>query len=243
MNYKIYKTQLEQEGYVLLDHIYTPDEVDRIVEGIEGFNAIEKKTEDIKTVFAIRQFLKKAPELKQLLFNEKLEKLIGIISDDPCFLSKSIYFDKPKGSNWFVGYHQDISISVREKTMVEGYTHWTFKKGQYGVQPPLEVLNDTFTLRIHLDDTNADNGALKVIPRSHKKGIYRADTIHLKEENEQICSIKRGGVMLMKPLTMHASGKTTNGQRRRVVHLEFCKQSLAPPLEWLEKMDWKAGNT
>lgn len=42
--------------------------------------------------------------------------------------------------------------------------------------------------------------------------------------------------MLMKPLTMHASNRTTNLKRRRVIHLEFCNQDLAKPLNWLEKI-------
>ncbi len=40
--------------------------------------------------------------------------------------------------------------------------------------------------------------------------------------------------MLMKPLTLHASNRTTNNQQRRVIHIEFSNQKLPSPLEWLE---------
>ena len=96
-----------------------------------------------KDLFAIRQLIKNVPELTDLLFNEKLTELISDLSESEYFLTKAIYFDKPSESNWFVAYHQDLSISVDQKTELENYTNWTFKKGQYGVQPPIEVLEDT----------------------------------------------------------------------------------------------------
>lgn len=57
-----------------------------------------------------------------------------------------------------------------------------------------------FTIRIHLDETNSENGALKVIEKSHSKGIYRPETIDWKTEKESICSVNKGGIMIMKPL-------------------------------------------
>jgi hypothetical protein len=39
----------------------------------------------------------------------------------------------------------------------------------------------------------------------------------------------------MKPLLFHASNKTTNNERRRVLHIEFSNQELPDGLEWSEK--------
>lgn len=168
------------------------------------------------------------------MFNQKLRRLLSNIYTTPYFLTKAIYFDKPSTSNWFVPYHQDLSISVNQKTDSPGYVNWTYKRGQYGVQPPLSILENTTTIRIHLDTTNLHNGALRVIPNSHKKGIIRTDEKSWNLEEAFICDVKKGGVMLMKPLTLHASSRTTNNKQRRVIHLEFCNQKLASPLEWLE---------
>jgi hypothetical protein len=41
--------------------------------------------------------------------------------------------------------------------------------------------------------------------------------------------------MIMKPLLFHASNKTTNNERRRVIHIEFSKHELPDGLEWSEK--------
>ena len=112
--------------------------------------------------------------------------------------------------------------------------NWTFKKGQFGVQPPVKFLEETITVRIHLDDTDKNNGALKVIPKSHLNGVVRQDSNECSTENEVMCNVKHGGIMLMKPLTVHASNKSTNTTRRRVIHLEFNTFQLDAPLKWLE---------
>ncbi|HKZ67018.1 MAG TPA: hypothetical protein VJ111_11700 [Chitinophagaceae bacterium] len=111
----------------------------------------------------IRQFLKEVPQATELIFNERLNTLIAEIFGDEFFVVKSIYFDKPESSNWFVAYHQDLTISVDKKLHVDGFSSWTTKQNQYAVQPPLDILQDNFTLRIHLDNTNEENGALKII--------------------------------------------------------------------------------
>ena len=46
--------------------------------------------------------------------------------------------------------------------------------------------------------------------------------------------MKEGGIMLMKPLTLHASNKSTNKRGRRVIYLEFNAYLLNTPLKWLE---------
>lgn len=153
------------------------------------------------------------------------------------FIAKSIYFDKPPESNWFVAYHQDLTISVDKKVVLENYKHWTIKQNQFAVQPPVAVLENIFTIRIHLDPTTWQNGALKVINKSHKNGIERIENIDFENKQETICEVEKGGIMIMKPLLFHASNKTTNNKRRRVIHIELSNQALPKPLNWSEKIN------
>lgn len=62
------------------------------------------KTQD---VYAIRQLLKNIPELPEILFNDNLKALLKELFAETYFLTKAIYFDKPRTSNWFIAYHQD----------------------------------------------------------------------------------------------------------------------------------------
>jgi ectoine hydroxylase-related dioxygenase (phytanoyl-CoA dioxygenase family) len=107
------------------------------------------------------------------------------------------------------------------------------------VQPPLPILENNYTIRIHLDKTDETNGALKVIPKSHLKKIYRPESIHWKAEKEVICTIPEGGIMIMKPLILHSSSKSNINRRRRVIHIEFSNSSLPHELNWSEKINLK----
>ncbi|WP_074407425.1 phytanoyl-CoA dioxygenase family protein [Aquimarina megaterium] len=234
MSYTKNKIELEENGYSVLTNLYSENEISQILTCIENTEQERNSFLKTKDLFAIRQLTKNVSGLTELLFNAKLITLISDLSESDYFLTKAIYFDKPSESNWFVGYHQDLSISVDKKADLKNYVNWTFKKGQYGVQPPIKILQDTITIRIHLDDTDKNNGALKVIPKSHLKGIIRAESKDWEIEKEHICEVKKGGVMLMKPLTLHASNRTTNEKKRRVIHLELNKHTLSEPLKWLE---------
>lgn len=227
-------SNFKNDGFAVLNTIYSDAEVAAISSCIEKASAERKLAENSKHLFAIRQVIAKIPELKSLLFTEKFHELLTSIFEEDCFLTKAIYFDKPSESNWFVAYHQDLSISVDRKQDVSNYKNWTFKKEQYGVQPPIDILENIVTIRVHLDKTEKENGALKVIPTSHLKGIYRPETIDWTTETKHICEVEKGGVMLMKPLTLHASNRTTNHKQRRVLHLEFSTKQLEKPLEWQE---------
>jgi ectoine hydroxylase-related dioxygenase (phytanoyl-CoA dioxygenase family) len=150
---------------------------------------------------------------------------------------KSIYFDKPGQSNWFVAWHQDLTISVDQKLPIQGFGPWTIKDEQFAVQPPLEILEQIFTIRIHLDETDKNNGALKVIPGSHLKGVYRPETIDWEKESIETCNVQKGGVMIMRPLLLHASDRATGSNNRRVIHIEFANTSLPEGLQWAESIN------
>lgn len=186
-------------------------------------------------LFVIRQFLKEVPAASRLVFNTRLRKLVYELFGEDYFVVKSIYFDKPHGSNWYVQYHQDLTISVDKKKELPGFGPWSVKQRQFAVQPPLNILQDIFTARIHLDDTDAGNGALKVIPGSHAKGICRPGTIDWTRETEEIATVSKGGVMIMKPLLLHSSSRTTSNRSRRVIHIEFARVTLPEDITWSEK--------
>lgn len=228
------KTTLDELGFSVVNDVYSESEIKQIADFINGLDTskpIFRKTDDL---FAIRQFVKEFPEIKPLLFNANLKKIIWEIGGDHCFIVKSIYFDKPEKSNWFVSYHQDLTISVDKKIETEGFGPWTVKQNQFAVQPTLAILENIFTIRIHLDDTDENNGALKVIDRSHAKAIYRPETINWNTEKETICNVNSGGIMLMKPLLLHGSNRTQNNKKRRVIHIEFSSMPLPGNLNWSE---------
>ncbi|MBC7861860.1 MAG: phytanoyl-CoA dioxygenase family protein [Bacteroidia bacterium] len=229
------KKQLTESGFTMFEDVFSSMEIEKILSAINKADTSKQTFRKTTDLFAIRQFLKEIPEPKEIIFNANLKSLIKNLFGEKYFVVKSIYFDKPENSNWFVAYHQDLTISVDKKIELENFGPWTIKQEQFAVQPPLEILQNIFTIRIHLDDTDENNGALKVIAGSHLKNIYRPETIDWEKETETICKVPTGGIMIMKPLLLHCSGRTTNNEKRRVIHIEFSDSELPEGLKWSER--------
>jgi len=225
----------EDPGFSIHFEIYSKAEISEIIDLIDNAHQNNLSFKNTSSLYAVRRFIVELPQLVPILFNRNLSELIYSKFGTGYFISKSIYFDKPPNSNWFVAYHQDLTIAVEKKVKMPGFNAWTVKHDQLAVQPPLSLLVNNFTVRIHLDDTNDHNGALRVIPGSHMKGICRTDMIDRNFDSEVICNVPGGGVMLMRPLLLHASSKSASQTRRRVIHIEFSKQELPEPLQWAEK--------
>ncbi len=150
---------------------------------------------------------------------------------------RGILFDKRADANWLVAWHQDLTICVKERQQVAGYGPWSVKHGVPHVQPPMALLDAMITLRLHLDEATHSNGALRVLPGTHRFGRLDAQQIEAfkKEGVEETCTAAAGDVLLMKPLLLHASSKAESPAHRRVVHLEFAPlHSLAACLQWHE---------
>ncbi|WP_158846280.1 WYL domain-containing protein [Algibacter sp. L1A34] len=228
-NLRTIAKRLEHKGFGILNHVYTNRDIRKLKSKLDTY--IKENKEQ---AFGMREVFKKMPELKGILFNKNFKKLIKAI-DKNVFLTKAIYFDKSPKDNWYVTWHQDIPINVSEKIDTELFGSWTNKKGVISVCPPENILKNTFSMRIHLDDTSAENGALKVIPGSHNKRLTH-DEIKLITNNSipYVSEVNSGGVQLIKPLLLHASPVTKTQRRRRVLHLEFSSIDLPNNLKYAE---------
>ena len=147
---------------------------------------------------------------------------------------RAIYFNKSSETNWLVAWHQDLTIAVTHQAEVPGFGPWSTKDGVVHVQPPVELLQDMITLRLHLDDTDESNGGLKVLPGSHVHGrLAAADIERLRGSiSEEICRAQRGDALLMRPLILHASGRSTSDRHRRILHIEYAGNDLPDGLHW-----------
>jgi ectoine hydroxylase-related dioxygenase (phytanoyl-CoA dioxygenase family) len=158
-----------------------------------------------------------------------------ILGGDP-FPVRSLLFDKTPEANWAVAWHQDVHIAVAERAETPGFGPWSVKAGVVHVQPPAEVLEQMVTVRLHLDDCDNSNGALRVIAGSHVHGVLADTEVDAWRRHEAvICSVPKGGLLLMRPLLLHASSSATRPGHRRVLHLEYACQSLPNGLRWHER--------
>ena len=146
-------------------------------------------------------------------------------------------FDKTASENWPVAWHQDLTIAVAEEKPVVGYGPWSFKDGSPHVQAPDSLLERMVTIRLHLDDTPARNGALCVIPQSQKHGKIASSAVASLDKTENvICECAAGDVLLISPLILHSSRRSESPTRRRVLHFEYARdEDLDSKLQWSEQ--------
>ena len=217
--------QLEERGYAIVEQAYTKDEVSAIREAIAAAG--------IEREFGVREFLLRVPRVTPLLFTDGLRELLQGLLPGGARVIRSIYFDKPPDANWIVNWHQDLSVNLTHREEHPGFCNWRNVRGQAVVQPPEDLLRRIITVRIHLDACTEANGALRVVPGSHHQGIVRMKDWQ-RTEPELVCEVPEGGLLLMKPLLLHASRRTENARNRRVIHLECTDADLPGTLAWNE---------
>jgi len=143
-------------------------------------------------------------------------------------------FIKGPANNWLVSLHQDLSIPVAERVESTECSGWSEKEGELYVRPPAAVLERLLAVRVHLDDCDESNGAIRVVPGSHKYGrLNSANVAGLREAHGEVSvPVARGDAMLMRPLLLHASSKCTGERPRRVLHFVYGPRQLPCGLRW-----------
>lgn len=183
-----------------------------------------------------RRGLLALPAVAELARSARMLELIRPHVPTEPFPVRAIYFDKSPEKNWLVPWHQDLTLALRACAEAPGFGPWSVKDGIPHVQPPIELLQQMFTVRLHLDDADENNGALRVLPGSHRFGRLDAPQIQALrvEHAEFLCTASAGDALLMRPLLLHASSRSNCDRHRRILHIEYASFALPSGLEWNE---------
>ncbi len=150
---------------------------------------------------------------------------------------RAILFDKTPATNWSLGWHQDRTIAVRARARadVPGYGPWSTKQGIAHVEPPFAITAAMVTLRLHLDDTPADNAPLLIAPGSHRFGRIAEDAIAdtVARCGTYACLASAGDVWGYATPILHASAAAQGERHRRVLQVDYAATALPEPLVWL----------
>ena len=136
---------------------------------------------------------------------------------------RATLFEKSGESNWLVVWHQDTALPLVARRNAAGWGPWSMKAGITYAHAPSSALAQVVALRIHLDTSADDNGPLRVLPGTHCMGVLANHEILAAAEriSPVTCTVDRGGVLVMRPLLVHASSKATGSAPRRVLHIEY----------------------
>lgn len=182
----------------------------------------------------LRDAMERVPALRAVAEHPAVRGIVSCVLGDEAIVVRSTLFDKTPDANWKVPWHQDVTIAVRERIDAEGYGPWSVKEGVVHVQPPTAILERMVTIRVHLDPCPATNGALRVMPGSHRLGRIDQNEAprHVDEGHAVTCEAAAGAALVMRPLLLHASSASTHPGHRRVLHFDFANAVLANRLTW-----------
>ena len=231
-----YINQIERDGFAILENSIDNHTLELLEKEFQHVETDHHASQRAGKAFGLRNLMTAVPVTRELANSESLRSIVEPVLGSSARVVRTIYFDKHKDANWKVAWHQDLTIAVREKVNVEGFRSWSMKAGITHVQPPASVLEHMLTIRVHLDDTGEANGALRVLPGTHRFGRLEPDQIQHWKQHRQlvVCSVKRGGVVAMRPLLLHSSLPALNPTHRRVLHFEYASLDLPSGLEWFE---------
>lgn len=160
-------------------------------------------------------------------------RALGLLPADAVAVQCTL-FRKTAACNWKVPYHQDLSIPIAGRVEHAALSGWSVKEDVHYVQPPVDLLDALLAVRLHLDPCGPDEGALRVVPRSHRLGRLSSERIAAmdKRGHETLCAVDAGDLLLMRPLLLHASSKAERPNGRRVLHFLFAPPEPGYGLKW-----------
>ena len=216
---------LRELGFVTLPDVLSPIECDAVIRAVEA---------DGLAGAGSRNLLER-PWCQTLAIRMKDNPGVGPLLPPHAVAVQCTLFEKSAADkNWLVALHQDLSIPVRGKVESGQCSGWSEKEGGLFVQPPAAVLESLVAVRVHLDECGVHNGPLRVVPGSHRHGRLSGVEAQQqrRDQGEHVCVNPRGRALLLKPLLLHSSSKSTTDAPRRVLHFLYGSRELPCQLQW-----------
>lgn len=209
------REQIERRGFGILEGIIPPEQLAELSERLDA-NSTGRTRAGVRHALSY-------PEVAELASSPQMLQIARDVVGGIAAPFRATLFDKSPASNWLVVWHQDTALPLRERREVEGWGPWSKKAGIVYAHAPASALEKVIALRLHLDDSTAENGPLRVLPGTHRSGVLTDEQIEklTREVPEEVCVVGAGGVVAMRPLIVHASSKARSPVRRRVLHIEY----------------------
>lgn len=202
-------------GFAIVPEVFDGSEVDAILRELEEA-ALQRSRAGARHLLCV-------PAIVSLAADSRLLALAAeALACQPVAFGATL-FDKSSDANWLVAWHQDRALPIVERSEAAGWGPWSQKDDVLYANAPATALEKVVALRVHLDDSTPDNGPLRVLPGTHTLGVLSDAQIHdaARRIEPVTCTVERGAVIVMRPLTVHASSKGTTTASRRVLHLEY----------------------
>lgn len=208
---------IHHQGFALIPSVFSAKEISGVGDVLAGSRLHHTRA-------GIRHAMRD-PLVARFANSRPLLDLASEVLEGVAVPFRATLFDKSPNSNWLVVWHQDTALPLREQRQCPGWGPWSIKDGVCYAHAPASALERVVALRVHLDDSLAENGPLRVLPGSHSTGVLDDAEIHkLASASTPLdCRMEKGGILAMRPLVVHSSSKSRSEARRRVLHIEYAR--------------------
>jgi ectoine hydroxylase-related dioxygenase (phytanoyl-CoA dioxygenase family) len=208
-------TRSLEGGFAIASGVFAAAEIDGLTRELAVY--------PIQRSRAGARHLLSVPAVAAVAHDSRLISLAAeLLGREPVPFSATL-FDKSPEANWLVAWHQDTALPLLGRRDVAGWGPWSEKGGVTYAIAPAHALASVVALRLHLDDSTEENGPLRVLPGTHELGVLNEEQIRdaARRIKPVTCTAERGGVLVMRPLLLHASSKVIAPSPRRVLHFEY----------------------
>lgn len=215
-----------QNGYAIVPAVVTSHETEEFIVRLNILDLDRSRA-------GIRHLLSH-PMVAEVANDPRVLGLAQSVLGHDAFPFRATLFDKSPLANWLITWHQDTALPLREKHEVAGWGPWSLKEGLTYAHAPASALEKVVALRLHMDDSTVENGPLRVLPGTHRTGVLTDQQVEAAATkiDATTCLISQGGVIVMRPLIIHASSKSESHIPRRVLHIEYATPAAVPaPLQ------------
>lgn len=197
--------QYQRQGYLVVPQLFTPEECQQFK--LEGQRLLAELANKKSSVYV--GVAADSPLFYRMASDARITRVLAeLLPTGADFMSDKFVWKSPQ-HRFATPWHQDIA-------------YWP------GTRPKISTW-------VALDDTDAANGAMRIIPRSHLtllphefrgegsvNGEFGNVIVDLEETNqapgELVCELKAGGVLFFSDMLAHASCTNASG-RDRYAHI------------------------
>jgi phytanoyl-CoA hydroxylase len=241
MNTEQMYQQYQDEGYVLIPGALSAGDVHELQATTDRIAAQARGLTEENAMFDFEAgHTPDAPMVQRLKKPHRLDPLYFALAKHPAIFG---LVQRICGENVRLNHSKINMKAARAGSPLEWHQDWAFA-------PHTNM--STCVASVMIDDVSLDNGAMQVLPGSHKGPLHEhhdpelgfigaVDIAGQKVDLSNAASLvgPAGTVSIHHPMTMHGSGSNRSGRQRRILFLEYAA-SDAYPLFYT--VDWEEYN-
>jgi ectoine hydroxylase-related dioxygenase (phytanoyl-CoA dioxygenase family) len=228
MTHQAQREQFERDGYAVFESVFSGEALELLRTACATFVAREDARMDAagtdtlgishrgKRYFA-NECQRAQPELRRILFSEQMAEICRATLGETAYFFFDQFVVKGPEGGLPLSWHQDSRYVV----------------GNGGPADHAPYL----TCWLTLDDATLANGTVRLVPRSHRRGVIAHQrqvgsndlAVAIDEQDAIAIEVPAGSVAAFSSLTLHATGANRSDRPRRVYLAQYTPEVMLDP--------------